>query len=345
MILPKQLACLAIVLAACGWPSIAQADATTVPQNIAFKNTLMELIPDESVVSGNQLTAVWDVVPGAAHYLVYTSNDSKPTVVRFLNTMAEGSTAVTLRADNKFTYKLTNGDATYKLAVSAVDSLGNESPKSEPVSVKLDTIPPRIAIANPLDFSEITGNSVSIAGVISDSNLDHYYYSLSTSDDRLILTSSLFKEFMSEGILASLDVTMYENGRYKMKFIAIDKAGNKAVIDNVSETATFDIVRKASSEPITEPIASLPQVPPASTSVQPVTPAQQATTPPTPIASDSASAATVLGSTASFETAPTGRLAVTIKPLKENNSLLLLAAIPFLIPLTLVIYRRTISAT
>ncbi len=120
-------------------------------------------------------------------------------------------------------------DGVYRFTVTAVDQAGWESKPSNPVELTIDTIPPNVRIADPLDGTMVN-DLVDVTGTAySREDFKEYRVYIGAGDNpeqwTLIRTSPLATAY---GTLARWDTLGLGEGSYTLRVEAEDLTGNKA---------------------------------------------------------------------------------------------------------------------
>lgn len=212
---------------------------------------------NNAFVNGASLTNSWTAVSDAQHYVYESYHDADATSLRWReNTTATSKTVTSVP------------DATFWWRVKAVDAAGNSSAWSPLWKVTVDSTVPTVGIAS---ATQVSSDKLEFSGYVNDTNLSHYYCWLTDTSGREVLPTrgencitTWAKDLQRNGNpatstnqgdgsvaspvrLGDFDISALSSGKYTIRLMALDRAGNRSV----EAKYDFEIDRTAPSIVVT----------------------------------------------------------------------------------------------
>lgn len=206
-----------------GWSQVWNMNIDTTPPatptNLRLNNSSNHPITDGGFTNSYSVTALWDSVSDANHY-VYKVWDNIPG-------NAYGSEAQAYVVNNASSSRpgdFNQGEGTYYIEVSSVDTAGNQSGWSTPFTVTYDKTAPKVSITAPHAGDTLHG-TLTVSGTVTDVNPDHYYFVVKDSHGTVVAgPGTVYQATVSTW---SWNTKNVPDGTYTIDLEARDKAGNK----------------------------------------------------------------------------------------------------------------------
>ncbi|MCP3866781.1 MAG: hypothetical protein GY703_01535 [Gammaproteobacteria bacterium] len=195
-------------------------------------------IPDTEAPQVTVSVVPGTTVPGGTVTLTVDATDN---VFVLMRTLEINGSSVTLNADNQaeFTAPVLGS---YSVLATASDPTGNEGSDTlvfDAVDPATDTDPPVVAISDPLQGSDISGQAVFI-GTATDLTLVSYQLAYAPVGTGAYTTFGTGSAPVIDGVLGTLDTTVLENGLYDIRLSATDINGlTSSLVQPYTATGEF----------------------------------------------------------------------------------------------------------
>lgn len=227
------------------WNMTIDSTKPAVPTGLSLQDSTNQAIANNGFTSSYQIKATWNAANGANQYTYKYWNSIPGSAYNNPDNAYIVSAGSSLERIGEFT----EGEGTHYIAVRSVDAAGNLSDWSEPAVVTYDKTLPTVEITSPASGATINDNTVTVTGTVDDTNINYYQYYIVRPDNTTFGLTQVDGTRVTNGTLATFDISSLPNGNYKIRVIAQDKAGNRVDTDIAPFSTQFAVQRVVSAPP------------------------------------------------------------------------------------------------